>query len=288
MIYTLVVRNEQGVMETNLTFDSVASYSENWSGTVSKSTVESGFPIADHINIENPVFNISGVLSAYSIFSDNREVYWNGEDFVASSEQSSVDQHIEAKKSLIKVVSSGTVVTLLESKTNSFLSDKNQKYEKILSGKVNEYNNCVITDLSFEVSENTQNSAIKVSMKIEQLNIARTETTQLSEQEMQKEIVPKVAKVSTNAGASATSTTTDSAATKPKNVAEKDSDVAAVKKNIPLWAQKEIAKNESFAVADARLNGLLKTSDPSIDWEITWIDGGWKTEYRQRGFELKQ
>lgn len=277
MIYTLVVRNEQGVLETNLTFDSVASYSENWSGTVSKSTVESGFPIADHINIENPVFNISGVLSAYSIFSDNREVYWNGEDFVASSEQSSVDQHIEAKKSLIKVVSSGTVVTLLESKTNSFLSDKNQKYEKILSGKVNEYNNCVITDLSFEVSENTQNSAIKVSMKIEQLNIARTETTQLSEQEMQKEIVPKVAKVSTNAGTSATSTTTDSAATKPKNVAEKDSDISAVKSemNIPPEARKQIRANEAAERAYQTTKGLLGYAEnEEKDFEWKEINGG--------------
>lgn len=277
MIYTLVVRNEQGVVETNLTFDSVASYSENWSGTVSKSTVESGFPIADHINIENPVFNVSGVLSAYSIFSDNREVYWNGEDFVASSEQSSVDQHIEAKKSLIKIVSSGTVVTLLESKTNSFLSDKNQKYEKILSGKINEYNNCVITDLSFEVSENTQNSAIKVSMKIEQLNIARTETTLLSDQEMQKEIIPKVAKVSTNAGTSATSTTTDSAATKPKNVAEKDSDVAAVKSemNIPPEARKQIRANEAAERAYQTTKGLLGYAEnEEKDFEWKEINGG--------------
>lgn len=277
MIYTLVVRNEQGVLETNLTFDSVASYSENWSGTVSKSTVESGFPIADHINIENPVFNISGVLSAYSIFSDNREVYWNGEDFVASSEQSSVDQHIEAKKSLIKIVSSGTVVTLLESKTNSFLDDKNQKYEKILTGKVNEYNNCVITDLSFEVSENTQNSAIKVSMKIEQLNIARTETTLLSDQEMQKEIIPKVAKVSTNAGTSATSTTTDSAATKPKNVAEKDSDVAAVKSemNIPPEARKQIRANEAAERAYQTTKGLLGYAEnEEKDFEWKEINGG--------------
>lgn len=277
MIYTLVVRNEQGVMETNLTFDSVASYSENWSGTVSKSTVESGFPIADHINIENPVFNISGVLSAYSIFSDNKEIYWDGEDFVASSDQSSVDQHIEAKKSLIKIVSGGTVVTLLESKTNSFLSDKNQKYEKILSGKINEYNNCVITDLSFEVSENTQNSAIKVSMKIEQLNIARTETTLLSEQEMQKEITPKVAKVSTNAGTSATSTTTDSAATKPKNVAEKESDVSAVKSemNIPPEARKQIRANEAAERAYQTTKGLLGYAEnEEKDFEWKEINGG--------------
>ena len=67
MIYTIVVKNDQGKAQSYLTFESVSSYSENWSGTVSKSTVEYGFPIADHINIENPVFNVSGVLSEYSI-----------------------------------------------------------------------------------------------------------------------------------------------------------------------------------------------------------------------------
>ena len=146
MIYAIVVNNEQGDAKNFLTFESISSYSENWSGTVSKSTVESGFPVADHINIENPVFNISGVLSAYSIFRDDREIYWNGEDFVQASENTSESPHLIAKDFLIKTTKGGTVITLIESKTNSFLSDGNQRYEKIRSGLTKEYNNCVITD----------------------------------------------------------------------------------------------------------------------------------------------
>lgn len=265
MIYTLIVKNDQGKAESYLTFESVSSYSENWSGTVSKSTVESGFPIADHINIENPVFNISGVLSEYSIFKDDREIFWNGEDFVQASENTSESSHLVAKDSLIKTTKEGTVITLLESRTNSFLSDGAQRYEKILSGKINEYNNCVITDLSFEVSENTQNSAIKVSMKIEQLNIARTETTTLSEQEMQKEIIPKVAKTSTNAGTSATSTTTDSATTKPKNVAEKSTDVVSVKAKVPPEIQKEKENIAAAVEIRERALGLQKSSGVLVD-----------------------
>lgn len=265
MIYTLIVKNDQGKAESYLTFDSVASYSESWSGTVSKSTVESGFPIADHINIENPVFNISGMLSEYSIFKDDREIFWNGEDFVQASENTSESSHLVAKDSLIKTTKEGTVITLLESKTNSFLSDGAQRYEKILSGKINEYSNCVITDLSFEVSENTQNSAIKVSMKIEQLNIARTETTILSEQEMQKEIIPKVAKTSTNAGTSATSTTTDSATTKPKNVAEKSTDVVSVKAKVPPEIQKEKENIAAAVEIRERALGLQKSSGVLVD-----------------------
>lgn len=269
MIYAIVVNNEQGDAKNFLTFESISSYSENWSGTVSKSTVESGFPVADHINIENPVFNISGVLSAYSIFRDDREIYWNGEDFVQASENNSESPHLIAKDYLIKTTKGGTVITLIESKTNSFLSDENQRYEKIRSGLTKEYNNCVITDLSFEVSENNQNSAIRVSMKIEQLNIARTETTQLSEQEMQKEIIPKVAKTSTNAGTSATSTTNDAttngATSKPKNVAEKPTDATSVKAKVPLEIQKE-KENMAAAVAiRERALGLQKSSGVLVD-----------------------
>lgn len=276
MIYAIVVNNDQGYAESYLTFESISSYSENWTGTVSKSTVESGFPIADHINIENPVFNVSGVLSEYSIFRDDREIYWNGEDFVQALENTSESSHLIAKDYLIKTTKGGTVITLLESKVNSFLSNGTQRYEKIRSGLTKEYNNCVITDLSFEVSENTQNSSIRVSMKIEQLNIARTQTTELTEQEMQKSIIPKVAKTSTNAGTSAASTTTD-ATTKPKNVAEKESDISAVKSemNIPPEARKQIRANEAAERAYQTTKGLLGYAEnEEKDFEWKEINGG--------------
>lgn len=264
MIYTIVVKNDQGEAESYLTFDSVSSFSESWSGTVSKSTVEYGFPIADHINIENPVFNISGVLSEYSIFKDDREIFWNGEDFVQASENDSEGSHLVAKDYLIKTTKEGTVITLLESKTNSFLSDGTQRYEKIRSGITKEYDNSVITDLSFEVSENTQNSSIRVSMKIEQLNIARTETTTLTEQEMQKAIIPKVAKTSVNTGGSATSTATDETG-KPKNVAEKSTDVTSIKAKVPPEIQKEKDNIAAAIEIRERALGLQKSSGVLVD-----------------------
>ena len=264
MIYTIVVKNDQGEAESYLTFDSVSSFSENWSGTVSKSTVEYGFPIADHINIENPVFNVSGVLSEYSIFKDDREIFWNGEDFVQASENDSEGSHLVAKDYLIKTTKEGTVITLLESKTNSFLSNGTQRYEKIRSGITKEYDNSVITDLSFEVSENTQNSSIRVSMKIEQLNIARTETTTLTEQEMQKAIIPKVAKTSVNTGSSATSTATDETG-KPKNVAEKSTDVTSIKEKVPPEIQKEKENIAAAVEIRERALGLQKSSGVLVD-----------------------
>lgn len=264
MIYTIVIKNDQGKTQSYLTFESVSSYSENWSGTVSKSTVEYGFPIADHINIENPVFNVSGVLSEYSIFKDDREIFWNGEDFVQASENDSEGSHLVAKDYLIKTTKEGTVITLLESKTNSFLSDSAQRYEKIRSGATKEYDNSVITDLSFEVSENTQNSSIRVSMKIEQLNIARTETTTLTEQEMQKAIIPKVVKTSVNTGSSTTSTATDETG-KPKNVAEKSTDVTSVKAKVPPEIQKEKENIAAAIEIRERALGLQKSSGVLVD-----------------------
>lgn len=280
MIYTIIVKNDKGVAESYLTFESVSSYSENWSGTVSKSTVEYGFPIADHINIENPVFNISGVLSEYSIFKDDREIFWNGEDFVQASENTSDDSHLVAKDYLIKTTKEGTVITLLESKTNSFLSNGAQRYEKIRSGLTKEYDNSVITDLSFEVSENTQNSSIRVSMKIEQLNIARTQTTTLTEQEMQKAIIPKVAKTSVNAGSATTSTSTSA---NPKSVSEKTTDVSSIKKemNIPPEARKQMEDNEAAKRAYDTVEGLAKT-DSQRDFRLKNVNGGVIIEDRDK------
>lgn len=280
MIYTIVVKNDKGGAESYLTFESVSSYSESWTGTVSKSTVEYGFPIADHINIENPVFNISGVLSEYSIFKDDREIFWNGEDFVQASENNSDDSHLVAKDYLIKTTKEGTVITLLESKTNSFLSNGAQRYEKIRSGLTKEYDNSVITDLSFEVSENTQNSSIRVSMKIEQLNIARTQTTTLTEQEMQKAIVPKVAKTSVNAGSATTSTSTSA---NPKSVSEKTTDVSSIKKemNIPPEARKQMEDNEAAKRAYDTVEGLAKT-DSQRDFRLKNVNGGVIIEDRDK------
>lgn len=280
MIYTIVVKNDKGGAESYLTFESVSSYSESWTGTVSKSTVEYGFPIADHINIENPVFNISGVLSEYSIFKDDREIFWNGEDFVQASENTSESSHLIAKDYLIKTTKEGTVITLLESKTNSFLSNGAQRYEKIRSGLTKEYDNSVITDLSFEVSENTQNSSIRVSMKIEQLNIARTQTTTLTEQEMQKAIIPKVAKTSVNAGSATTSTSTSA---NPKSVSEKTTDVSSIKKemNIPPEARKQMEDNEAAKRAYDTIEGLAKT-DSQRDFRLKNVNGGVIIEDRDK------
>ena len=71
MIYTLIKKDSEGNIEKIFSFDSVSAYSETYSGTVSKSPVEFGFDVSDHINVENPVFDLNATLSAYSLFNDS-------------------------------------------------------------------------------------------------------------------------------------------------------------------------------------------------------------------------
>lgn len=237
MIYTLIKKDAKDNIEKIFSFDSVSSFSEQWSGSVSKSPVESGFIVSDHVSIENPVFDLTVTLSSYSLFNDSLEIYWDGEDFVTDNEDGDRgDAHLVAKNNLVKMFLDRDALILLESDTNSFNYDNLKlRYEQLTSGFVKEYSNCFITSLGFESNENVQSSAAFVKIKIEQLNVAYVQTTTLTEQEMQKEIVGRVAKNSVNAGAADTSTVTDETGKpNPTSVAEKKGDVTTVKNNMPL------------------------------------------------------
>ena len=238
MIYTLIKKDADGNIEKIFSFDSISSFSETWSGTVSKTPVEFGFPVSDHMSIENPVFDISGTLSSYSLFNESLEIFWDGEDFVNSNEDGDrAVVHLVAKENLTNIFLSRDTLTLLESDTNSFNYDNLQgRYEQLTSGFVKEYDNCVITGIGFDSNDNVNSSAVFAKIKVEQLNIAYVQTRELAEAGMQKAIVPRIAKSSTNVGSSDTSTTTDSSGNKPSanSVSEKKSDVTSVKNNIPV------------------------------------------------------
>lgn len=254
MIYTLVKKGGDGSIESIFSFDVVNSYSESWSGTVSKNTVESGFPIADHINIENPSFDISGKLSTYSIFNDDNEITWDGDDFQTLGEVGSTEVlHLVARENLRKLFLARSALTLLETDTNSFQETEEAKYEELTSGSVNEYDNCVITSINFSIPENSSGGVIAFQIKVEQLNIAYVQTTVLTEDEKQKRIVPKVAPV--NTGQSATSTTDSDSPNKPsdKAVAVKGGD--PVKANMPAELQKDFDNSETARAAANHIEG---------------------------------
>jgi hypothetical protein len=252
MIYTLIKRDSEGNFESIFSFDVIDSYSESWSASVSKSTVENGFPISDHINTENPTFDINGALSTYSINNPNNEITWDGEDFVLVGDLGTTTiGHLVARENLKQIFLQKSVLTLLETEFNSFNYESNEdRYEELTQGYTNEYNNCVITGLTFSYPERSK-GVVLVSMKVEQLNIARVETTMLSEQEMQPRLTP-LKKESQGVGKSDASEGDKGSSAA---VAEKPADVGAPAKKgeAPIELRKELADeraaNEAYSNA---------------------------------------
>lgn len=189
MIYSFVKFSKDGkTVQRVFSFDVIQSFSESWSANVSKSTVESGFPIADNITVENPVFNIAGVLSSYSIFDNTKELVWDGEDFV--QEQGNVDllRHITLRNDLKALFLERDFFTLLESEKNSFTSEDKERLDALKSGYSQSYKNCVLTNFSIDYSDTSQD-VVFVKLVVEQLNIARVITTELSSAQMTPRLV---------------------------------------------------------------------------------------------------
>lgn len=189
MIYSFVKFSKDGkTVQRVFSFDVIQSFSESWSANVSKSTVESGFPIADNITVENPVFNIAGVLSSYSIFDNTKELVWDGDDFV--QEQGNVDllRHITLRNDLKALFLERDFFTLLESEKNSFTGEDKERLDQLKSGYSQTYKNCVLTNFSVDYSDTSQD-VVFVKLVVEQLNIARVITTELSATQMTPRLV---------------------------------------------------------------------------------------------------
>lgn len=182
MIYTIVkYKKDEKTVESIFSFDAILSAQEDWSATVAKTTVESGFPISDHINVENPKFSISGRITSYSLYNSGSEIYWNGNDFVTSGKNNKLG-FIEGKQALLKIFKDRSYVRLYETTKNSYSDNLETKNEQLKSGNAYIYPNCVITSVSFSSAEGVS-SSFGVQISLEQLNISSVVTTQLSEAE---------------------------------------------------------------------------------------------------------
>ena len=182
MIYTIVkYKKDEKTVESIFSFDAILSAQEDWSATVAKTTVESGFPISDHINVENPKFSISGRITSYSLYNSGSEIYWNGNDFVTRSKDNKLG-FIEGKQALLKIFKARSYVRLYETTKNSYSDNLETKNEQLKSGNAYIYPNCVITSISFSSAEGSS-SSFGVQVSLEQLNISSVVTTQLSEYE---------------------------------------------------------------------------------------------------------
>lgn len=182
MIYTIVRKTQDDKIDAVISFDSISSMDETRSATVTSQTVEYGFNITDNINIEAPTFNIAAVVSSYSLFATDRELVWSGEDF--SSNYNSVNRysHAEARDRIIKVFEDRSLVTLIESSSNSNNENLDQVVTELKSGYHKEIEPCIITSLSIS-HPSEGHGAFLINMTLQKINMAKIAVSELEEGE---------------------------------------------------------------------------------------------------------
>lgn len=274
MIYTLINRDKDGNIVQTISFDSVQSFTESLRASVSSSTVEYGFPISDNITTENPTYSLNTTVSAYSLFNSDKEIYWNGQDFVTSSSPEK-NPHIYMRDSVKSLWENRQVVSILESEKASFELDLETKYTQLTSKYSKEYPNCVITSLEIDTSESS-NGVIFLKMTIEKVDVAYVKFGQLQENQMQPPLKPH-SKVVTDLGTTKTTTTDDNSSNKPdaKSVAEKSTDPQSVKKQIPdgVLSEKEKITN---AIEARKMAIGLEATGANSKWEFVDVGGATK------------
>ena len=246
MIYTLINRNKDGNVKQIFSFESVQSFTESLRASVSSSTVEFGFPISDNISTENPTYSLNTVVSAYSLFNQENEIYWDGEDFVSqSSVEGGNNYHLTMRDALKALWKDRQIVSILEGEKASFANTVSERYDQLTSKYYKEYENCAITSLEIDTGESS-NGVIFIKMTIEQVDVAYVSFGQLQEDQMQPPLKAH-SKVVTDLGTTKTSTTDDNSSAKPdsKDVAEKNTDPQSVKIQVPsgILSEERILKN---------------------------------------------
>ena len=271
MIYTLINRDKDGNIAQIISFDSVQSFTESLRSTVSSSTVEYGFPISDNITTENPTYSLNTTVSSYSLFNSDKEIYWDGEDFVSDSSPDK-NIHIYMRDSVKSLWENRQVVSILESEKASFEEDIETKYTQLTSKYSKEYLNCVITSLEIDTSESS-NGVIFLKMNIEKVDVAYVSFGQLRPDQMQPPL-RNHSKVVTDLGTTKTTTTDDNSSNKPdaKSVAEKKSDPTSIKKQVPDGV---LTENKSLKDAvEARKTAIgLEAIGANSKWYFESVGG---------------
>lgn len=182
MIYTIVRKTQDDKIDAVISFDSISSMDETRSATVTSQTVEYGFNITDNINIEAPTFNIAAVVSSYSLFGLDRELVWSGEDFSNSYTPDNNYTHAEARDKIIKVFEDRSIVTLIESGSNSNNKNLDEVLPELKSGYHKEIEPCIITSLSISHPSGGQ-GAFLINMTLQKINMAKIAVSELGEGE---------------------------------------------------------------------------------------------------------
>lgn len=206
MIYTIIIKDRTQTVTKVLSFSSVTEASKSLSATVSNNPVENGMQISDHIVVNNPSFDLSGIISGYDIFNASNELKWDGNQFNFASAPASA-QKLIIEDELDNLILDGVVFTLLVTEQNSYETDPQLQYSNLSLSKVKEYNNCVLVTYG----TNEQAGVDKVTffrMSIQQLNIAYVRKDVLTAEERQPMLVKTPRSTNTNAGGASSSKST--------------------------------------------------------------------------------
>jgi hypothetical protein len=193
MIYVIKTQNNDVIL-----FDSILSFSESYQGSVTSHPVEDGSKISDNIITENLKIKIQGVVTDYNFWNplkDAANVAVPGYDYNRigamgltdsngspalsdapvpsdyagkdNDTNTSVKASMDAvRKRLIAIQRGKEVVTVLA----YIVREKDSLIES--------YENCVITDLSFDTSPDG-GYAIYPNISIEQVNVVKVKVTQV-------------------------------------------------------------------------------------------------------------
>lgn len=197
MIYTLL-RKDGEEITTLISFDAITSVEEKWSAKVTSQTVESGFDISDSITVDPPTFNLSGVVTSYSIYDTSSEISWNGTDFVIKNNPQD-ERHIRLRNEILEIISKGVVITLVESLETSSNPNKKIAYEETVSGWNREIPYCVITSASFSPPDSGF-GAFNVSLELQRVFIASVVTDELHPNDVAPVVVPYYSEATSSSG----------------------------------------------------------------------------------------
>lgn len=189
MIYTLIIKNSDGQTSSVISFSSVRSFSESLGATTTDNVVEYGFPVSDHMLVSNITFDLDVIVTGFSVFDENLELFWNGSDFTTNSQDQLTTQnaHLLMRKQLKDLILNRIVFSLLITEDNSFVQDINTKEAQLRKSIVDEYVNCVCTNLTLSESEATT-GAIFAKLNIKQIRSALVKTRELEQGERVRQI----------------------------------------------------------------------------------------------------
>ena len=166
LLYSLFLTDDKGEVQELISLDVVTGFGEKYSASIPESPVESGFNVSDTINLSNPTFSMSGIISNSRFLADGHLIEFRNGEFVKVSEGGSVAPikseyaAVQLRERLIKLHITKEVFGILEY-TNP---------ESAANSQVRAIYPCAMSDLGFDNSDATD--AIYPNMSIKNIRIA--------------------------------------------------------------------------------------------------------------------